>query len=324
MVVPSGPGGSTDIAARLYAKYLPTFLPGNPGIVVKNMPGGASTLGANYAYASKPDGLTLLAPSIGVNIAQMLGTSAVKYDLLKMTTLFGAPSGVIYYVRPGVIAKAEDLPKTRGLVFAAGSGSAPSVVLFLVAKELLSIPTEKVLFGYSGAAEAFRALLTGEINFSGETGTGYNATAAAYVEKGEVVALFQSGLLDEKGNVVRDANLPPVPTTKEIYEKVNGKPPSGMAWDAYKVVAAGGLSYARTLLLPPGTPDSITRVYFSAAEAMLKEPGFRSVVEPLIGKGTTWGVGEAYDKRFKADFDMKPEISAWLRETLKKSGVVVA
>lgn len=323
LVVPASAGGATDIAARVYAKFLPRFLPGNPSVIVRDMPGGASTLGPNYVYTSKPDGLTLLAPSIGVNVAQLLGASAVKYDLLNMTTLMGTPSGTFYYMRTGIISKVEDLPKAKGLIFGAGSGSSPEVVLFLVDKELLRIPTDKTLFGYGGTGESRRALISGEINISGETTTSYQAAVAAYVEKGEIMLLFQNGLLDEKGDLVKDGGLPPIPTTKELYEKLNGKAPSGVAWDAYKTVVAGGSNYARTLLLPPGTPEGIARVYWDACAGMLKDTEFRTAIDALIGKGATWGVGEAYDKQFKANFAIKPDLRNWLRDTLKKYGVVV-
>ncbi|MBI2858418.1 MAG: hypothetical protein HYX90_05000, partial [Chloroflexi bacterium] len=59
LIVPSGAGGGLDLTARVYAKILPRYLPGNPAIVVKNMPGGGATIGGNYFYNAKPDGLTL-------------------------------------------------------------------------------------------------------------------------------------------------------------------------------------------------------------------------------------------------------------------------
>jgi tripartite-type tricarboxylate transporter receptor subunit TctC len=46
--VASGPGATTDISARLVSRYLGKHIPGNPAIIVQNMPGGGGLVGANY------------------------------------------------------------------------------------------------------------------------------------------------------------------------------------------------------------------------------------------------------------------------------------
>src|SRR5215471_17126745 len=60
LIVGYGPGGGYDKAARLLARYLPRFLPGNPAVVVQNMPGAGSLRAANYLYSVAPrDGTTI-------------------------------------------------------------------------------------------------------------------------------------------------------------------------------------------------------------------------------------------------------------------------
>jgi hypothetical protein len=57
LLVSSGPGATTDISARLVARYLGKHLPGHPGIVVQNMSGGGGLVAANYLYnVAKADG----------------------------------------------------------------------------------------------------------------------------------------------------------------------------------------------------------------------------------------------------------------------------
>src|SRR5665213_2233164 len=59
LVVGYGPGGGYDITARLVARYLGKFIPGNPNVVVQNMPDAGSMRAANYLYANAPkDGST--------------------------------------------------------------------------------------------------------------------------------------------------------------------------------------------------------------------------------------------------------------------------
>ena len=58
-VVAENPGGGYDTWARLTGRHLNRFIPGQPNLIVENMPGGSHRIGMNHIYASKPDGLTL-------------------------------------------------------------------------------------------------------------------------------------------------------------------------------------------------------------------------------------------------------------------------
>src|SRR5207244_4518964 len=59
LIVGYGPGGGYDIVARLVARHLARYIPGNPSIVVQNMPGAGSMRAVNYLYSIAPkDGTT--------------------------------------------------------------------------------------------------------------------------------------------------------------------------------------------------------------------------------------------------------------------------
>ena len=77
----SGPGGGTDTAGRLVARYLPKYLPGNPKIVIQNMGGGGGTIGNNYfASEVKPDGLTIGTPIGTMFVDQLIGKPGIEFD----------------------------------------------------------------------------------------------------------------------------------------------------------------------------------------------------------------------------------------------------
>src|SRR5690606_1075150 len=60
LIVGFNPGGGYDLYSRVAAEWLPRYIPGNPAIVVQNMPGAAGALGANYLYSqASKDGLTI-------------------------------------------------------------------------------------------------------------------------------------------------------------------------------------------------------------------------------------------------------------------------
>ena len=56
------PGGGVDASARLIARHLPRFIPGNPGVVVQNMPGAGGLLAANHLYAKAERSGLILGP----------------------------------------------------------------------------------------------------------------------------------------------------------------------------------------------------------------------------------------------------------------------
>src|SRR5437879_2590296 len=64
MILPTTAGGSTDIIARLFARFFSKYLPGTPPVMVQNMPGGHGVTALNLiAQQTKPDGSTMLLSS---------------------------------------------------------------------------------------------------------------------------------------------------------------------------------------------------------------------------------------------------------------------
>jgi tripartite-type tricarboxylate transporter receptor subunit TctC len=75
------PGSGADLTARLVAKYLPKYVPGNPGVIVENKPGGGGMLAANTVYNTEPkDGSVIAAPLEGFPLQQLLGGEGVQFD----------------------------------------------------------------------------------------------------------------------------------------------------------------------------------------------------------------------------------------------------
>src|SRR6476619_1068492 len=63
-VVGSAPANFYDSWARLIARYWGKYIPGNPNVIVQNMPGAGSISAVNYVYGvAKPDGLTVVLPN---------------------------------------------------------------------------------------------------------------------------------------------------------------------------------------------------------------------------------------------------------------------
>ena len=107
-IVGSGPGGSHDIYARLLARHLGTFLPGNPRINVQNMPGAGSLRAASFLYNFAPrDGTAIGMFSRNMPLIGLLGGSNVQYDPRKFTWL-GSPAS--FHNDANILVVRKDAP----------------------------------------------------------------------------------------------------------------------------------------------------------------------------------------------------------------------
>src|SRR3990172_7305792 len=105
IVVGYKPGGGYDATARLLARHLPKHIPGSPTIIVQNMPGANSIIGANHVYVvAKPDGLTLGTFNRNLPIAHLLNVAGGKYDMTKFAWIGSASR------RATILAIPSDLP----------------------------------------------------------------------------------------------------------------------------------------------------------------------------------------------------------------------
>ena len=80
-VVGYPPGGGYDLAARIVARHMGKHIPGNPSIIVQNMPGGGSRIAANHInVAARPDGLTVGIWNSAFAMFHALGDTGIKFD----------------------------------------------------------------------------------------------------------------------------------------------------------------------------------------------------------------------------------------------------
>jgi tripartite-type tricarboxylate transporter receptor subunit TctC len=243
IVVPAGPGGITDIVARIVGQRLSERV-GQP-VIVDNKSGASGIIGTEVVARSAPDGYTLLMvyPSHPVNPAlkQHLPYDTIK-DFVGVTTL--TTVSLVLMVPPSLPAKSVAeliaLSKKDRLTYASvGSGSLAHLGAELFRSmahiEITHVP-------YRSAPAAQQALISGEVSMFFDT----PITAVPMVRDGRLRAL---GVSTPK----RSALLPDVPT---IGETVPG----------YVVLGWNGI------LLPAATPQPIVQKLNQELCAILAEP----------------------------------------------------
>jgi tripartite-type tricarboxylate transporter receptor subunit TctC len=84
LIVGTSAGGGYDTYARAIARNITKHIPGNPSIIVQNMPGAGSIIAANYMYnVAKPNGLTMAMLISGIIMEQVMGVEEMKLDVSK-------------------------------------------------------------------------------------------------------------------------------------------------------------------------------------------------------------------------------------------------
>lgn len=162
LVLGFNPGGGFDAYARLITQYLPKYIPGNPHIVIRNMPGAGSMIAANHVFNLSPrDGSEFGMFSADVAIAPLLGNAAAKFDGRKFTWIGSASTDAIYCIAWGKAPfhSVEDTFQRQMLMGAAG-------VEMAKVPELLDgvLHTKfKVIKGYKGTAAVKLAAERGEV-----------------------------------------------------------------------------------------------------------------------------------------------------------------
>lgn len=268
IVVGLSSGGGYDRAARLLARYMGKYIPGNPDIVVQNMPGATSVTAANYVWGvAKPDGLTLLAPHNNVYLSQLSGQKEVQFDLPKFQWIGSLENDDMMlfsradapYKSIGDIIRSKEPPKCGST----GVGSS-DYVMSKILEETIGAKVSHVT-GYPGSSEIAIAVERGEVSCMGLTiSTFYGREPfLTWLKTKFVRFLAQSGRK-------RTDRVPDAPT---IYELMDEYKTSATKRRVAEAMLQGG-EWARPMMAPPGTPADRVAILRAAYEKAAKDPEF--------------------------------------------------
>jgi len=165
LIVGTNPGGGYDTYARVIAKHIGRKIPGNPSIIVQNIPGAGSLIAANYLYnVSKPNGLTMAMLISGLVMEQVMGEKAMKFDLQKFQWI-GAPGvGMPACVIMGFtgLKTLDDVMKSKKKINFGAAGSSTREQARIL-RDFVRAPINPVL-GYGGTAGIRAALERREVD----------------------------------------------------------------------------------------------------------------------------------------------------------------
>ncbi|MBI4204142.1 MAG: tricarboxylate transporter [Betaproteobacteria bacterium] len=317
LIVPFPPGGGSDVYSRGLAPFLEKHLPGNPTIIIRNVPGGGSIPGANQFHArAKPDGLHVLVCSSSTVMNFVFQRSKFELELNKLQPVLLSPQGSVIYVSPALgVKSAKDIAKLKGQALTFGGGGPTGAEMRMTTTlDLLGLNV-KYVWGIARGPVRL-AFERGEFNINYDTTPGYLKNASQLVKAGKAVPLFALGVLDDKGSLVRDPNFKDLPSFAEVYEIMHGKKPSGPAYEAWKAILQMGVMANKSLLLPAATPNPIVDAWRTAVQKTLDDPEFEAKASSII-EGYPQFIGEAARPIMKDATTLSPETWEWIKNFLK-------
>jgi tripartite-type tricarboxylate transporter receptor subunit TctC len=282
------PAGGYDVYARALARHIGRFIPGNPTIVSKNMPGAGSLVLANWLYNVAPkDGTAFGMIGRGTGFDPLLGSTKAQFDADKFNWLGSMNDEVsvcVAWHTTGITALEQVKQKE---VTVGGSGPAADTDQFPKVLNATLGTKFKLVTGYPGGNEIDLAMERGEV--MGRCGWSWSS----------VVATHQHWIDDKKINVLaqlslsKHADLAKVPLImdfaktdeeKQIFKLVFARQPMG-----------------RPFLAPPGIPAERVTTLRKAFMDTLNDRDFRAETErmkleinPVSGEAVQAIVQEVY------------------------------
>lgn len=253
-----GVGGGPDVAARIVARHLGHFLPGNPNIVVMNRPGAESLAQANYVASVAPnDGLAVGYVGRAAALHQIANRPGVRFDMPKFQWFggFAQQNTVLFIRRDKNFKSIEEMKRAASPIILAVR--APGGTDFLSAKalEALGVPV-KIVAGYESGQTTI-AFERGEIDGSALTLSAFKQRADWVKPGGLAVPVVEFGTVPSS-DVPVGPNLTPLPDKATVYSLIN---------------KALGLPVG-TFAGPPTMSTEITAVYDKAFSGMAKDKAF--------------------------------------------------
>jgi tripartite-type tricarboxylate transporter receptor subunit TctC len=191
IVVGSTSGGDYDVWARMLARHWPRHIPGNPGMIVENMPGAGTLVATNHLYNVSPkDGTVIGMVSRSMPAAAVMKVRNVRFDPVRFGWI-GSPEVnhlVLFINNASAIKKPADLFERELVVGATGLAQGITVGPYML-KNLLGMKV-RVVTGYKSPGDMALAASRHEVEAFANTIGGPAGARRPWVESGQMRVLF--------------------------------------------------------------------------------------------------------------------------------------
>jgi tripartite-type tricarboxylate transporter receptor subunit TctC len=305
-ILSAGEGGGYSSYARAFAPYFSAHIPGNPKIVVQNMPGGGGIRAMNHLYSVAPkDGTVIGLVHSSVPFAPLYGIQGASFDPRKMNWIgsLNATTAICVAWHTSGIKNWQDMMSKEYVVGGTGAGSQMETMPAML-NQLFGTKM-KVISGYKGGNDVYLAMERGEV--AGRCGglvSSISSTRPDWFPQKKVVVPVQVA-------VERSRHFPDVPAVGEFAKDEHTK-------QVLRLVLSP-LLMDRPILLPPGAPTERIEAVRRAFHEAMNDPAFvaEAAKQHLEIEEVT---GEEVAKILDAAFVMPPEVIKAAKEAMALSG----
>ena len=265
-----GAGGGYDTLTRLMARRFGSFIPGNPAVIVQNMPGSGSMVAANHLYNLAPkDGTVLAVFASTTALEPLLGNKQAKFETDKFEWIGSIDKDVNSCgVWKGAGQNIKSLPDLvaakKTVTFGASSPAASSAQHVVFLKKMFGA---KVINGYQGTNGVKLAMERGEVD--GACGLSANSIRGAYmqqVKSGDLQFFVQFGKAPEP--LYGQATL--------MYSMLKTDDDRKIAGFIFRQT-----ELAKPMAAPPGTPKDRVAALRKALVAAVTDPALKAETEKM-------------------------------------------
>jgi tripartite-type tricarboxylate transporter receptor subunit TctC len=267
LIVGVGVGSGYDINARLLARHLPKYIPGNPSVIVQNQPGAGSLTMTNQMFAAGPfDGTAIGASFNGLPTTPLLQPNGARFEAVKLNWVGSTnrETQAMYVWHTAPIQTLADLTSKEMIVGAQAPGSTQYDYPKL--GEKLFGWKVKVITGYEATPKIHLAMERGEVHGTWANWSTLKAIASDWIKDKKIRILAQWALR-------KHPELPDVPLILEQAKTQEQK----QALD----LALARLEFGRPFFMPPNVPAERVAAIRRAFDATMKDKEFLAEAEKL-------------------------------------------
>ncbi len=274
-VAPTSAGGGFDLYSRLFAESFRKFIPGQPPIVVQNMPGAGGMRAAGYVFNVAPkDGTVIGMPLANIPLSEALEPNVARYQSAKFSWIgtITPETDVLGVWRNTGVAS---LDEARQKELAIGATSKLGLLALNVNLSNALLGTKfKVVLGYPSGNEVNMAMETGEVQGRTNQWTSWKSQRPDWIRDNRLNFLLQIG--------PREAELPQVPAFLELVKTPRER--------AMVRLLQSNQIVGRSVYGPPEIPAERLAALRDAFDKTMRDPEFMArmnavglTVQPLAG-----------------------------------------
>lgn len=312
------PGSGGDLAARMFSRFWQEKIPGEPTIVVRNMPGGGGARVFNYgAEVADADGLHIIfSPTAGIEA--VLQTPGLRANFAEMPFIGGLMSPNMAYVSTDKVSTPEELLTASDLRFGGNNPIARMDLLGRLALDALGVNYQYVT-GFQGGADIFNAARRGEIDIQVASLGQYRfSIEPTLVNEGLAIPLWHNPGTGLDGEPYALDVAADIPSFEEFYEQLKGAPPSGQEYEMLRWVLPRVNDIVYAAIAPPGTPDDVVAILRESFAAVTEDPVYQEEARKMYGFILPPIGAEQGTQLMRSLYDVPPEVSAYLSEYIDR------